>query len=68
MEYGLSKFKYYMNYDHDMIEGVFTNCHVYDLTNYPRTIDPRNAEKASIEGRSLNIRQEIFGVRCDKDE
>ena len=53
IEVGLSQFNYHMHYDHDVIDGTLTDCKVFDLTNYPRTLDPSTAEKASISKRHL---------------
>lgn len=30
-----------MHYDHDVMECMFTDFKVFDLTNYPKTFDPR---------------------------
>jgi hypothetical protein len=40
-----------MLYDHDIIEGNFGNCKIYDLTGYPKTINPEESLKASISGK-----------------
>lgn len=39
---GESRFGYKMYYDHDIIVGDFGNVLLYDLTCYPKTIDPEN--------------------------
>ncbi|CDW82625.1 ph domain containing protein [Stylonychia lemnae] len=66
MNIGDSKFSYEMHYDHDIIEGTFTDFIVYDLTSYPKTIDPRNAEQADLNKISKLEKREIIGCR-DKD-
>jgi hypothetical protein len=38
-----------MHYDHDVIIGDFTDAKVFDLTNYPLTLDPSKTKKASLK-------------------
>ena len=37
---GSAEFEHLMYYDHDIIIGDFSNAKIYDLTNYPLTLDP----------------------------
>jgi hypothetical protein len=37
---GSAEFQHLMHYDHDVIIGEFSNARLYDLTNYPLTLDP----------------------------
>ena len=57
-----------MFYDHDVMEGRFGNGRVYDLTNYPKTIDPTTAKKASLWEIEELSRQEILGIRMDGNQ
>ena len=43
------RFYYWLYRDHDHLEGLFGNVHVYDLTGYPRTVDPLTAPKGSLD-------------------
>ena len=52
-----------MFYDHDVIDGTFGNVKVYDLTDYPHTLDPTKVEKASLRSFDNLKRQEIIGLR-----
>ena len=66
MNIGESKFSYAMHYDHDIIEGTFNDFLLYDLTNYPRTIDPKNADKADLLVNN-HTKREIIGCRDNDD-
>ena len=54
-----------MFYDHDEMDGSFGNARVYDLTNYPKTLDPSIALPASLHNIDTLERQEIIGLRQD---
>ena len=64
---GKSVFGYAMHFDHDVIRGDFENARVYDLTNYPNTIDPETAPKGCLKDIDSYKRLEIIGIR-DSDE
>jgi hypothetical protein len=40
MSVGNSVFTYDMYYDHDIMNGDFSQVYMYDLTNYPQTYNP----------------------------
>ncbi len=50
-----------MFYDHDIIQGSFNNSKVYDLTHYPKTLNPLDAPKASLNTLSIQEKLEIIG-------
>jgi hypothetical protein len=65
-----------MHYDHDVIIGDFSNARLYDLTNYPLTLDPSVQPKARLSDFFENQdnsefipqpaiikRQEVIGIR-----
>lgn len=53
-----------MFYDHDVIEGRFKDCLVYDYTDYPRTIRPWDAPKADLDMKNKFPKREIIGARA----
>ena len=61
MEVGNSEFSYLMFYDHDIIEGSFNQAKVFDLTQYPKTINPMESPKASLNKLSTYVKQEVIG-------
>lgn len=56
MDVGETIFKYHMHYDHDFMSGDFGNARIFDLTNYPMTIDPAKAAKGSLRTADKLIR------------
>jgi len=61
MAVGPSCFLYEMHYDHDILDGLFKNIVVYDFTSYPKTINPRESSKASLNNYNI-AKQEIIGT------
>ena len=66
MSVGKTTFCHNMHYDHDYMMANFLNARVYDLTNYPFTINPESAPKASLSNVDTFSRYEIIGIR-DED-
>lgn len=65
---GKSVFGYAMHFDHDVIHGDFENARVYDLTNYPSTIDPETAPKGCLKDFLGDYKRlEIIGIRDSRD-